>query len=617
MVSLHRFFETDSCVFLLLQYASGGKLWTYIGDYLHTDRGNAGIELSVIKDQTQVKNIYSGTKVESDILSTDTADRVLESTLRDCVHNYLDEHDTTVHSSEGLGAVRFSDLQKRKDSAGIGNAQTFISSTSYQAEDKNCHNSVLFDAELNSDSGIKETPRKESFNEVEDHDQFNDSALASVPKHVSKAPLNRRLSNLSDDMYAAVPLDEAFSPAGLEVEEPGDGHFQKLLVETHHNIEDFSINSFDSGDVPVRINSSSSSCVDRIPSIPEDPDSTHNKIDAIPETECLSVEPNDKEEDVFSSQRDTESGEFIGGRARETSTRKTLVTRQISADQVSSPSFFSKETEDLIRDAKKRHASVDESSAQGNHHSVAVYAPTFNSDDLIRCSKDLLRHVDNVLSETGTDVPSPSPATIEVSNVSVHQQSEVSSVGGHSVTKQPSDSSQESSAEEPSIYDLNRSSDDDPDESMNIEQSTDTLHGSATGESFTASANTLEASSKQPSDPNLALEKSILKSNHPVTSIERERASSSHHHSYKVNGNRNSRLSLSHIDSKELTRSASFECDLKSPTRNRARTIADVFERLDSTSAEHIRIPESSIRKWTAQMVTAVSRLQSLGIVCR
>ncbi len=35
MVELLRFYETDSAIFLLLQHASGGKLWNYISGYLH------------------------------------------------------------------------------------------------------------------------------------------------------------------------------------------------------------------------------------------------------------------------------------------------------------------------------------------------------------------------------------------------------------------------------------------------------------------------------------------------------------------------------------------------------------------------------------------------------
>ena len=607
MVSLHRFFETDSCVFLLLQYASGGKLWAYIGDYLHTEKG---FELTVTRDQSQARNIYSGTKVENDTFSSiDNKDGCLEPPSNDS-KDQEDNNWNDVNNSEGLGVVRFSELQRRKDSASSGNAETH----SVQSENKNCHNCVHFDPEL-----VSALPRKESVNEAEGQDQFNDSALESVPRSATKAPLNRRLSNLSDDVYAAAPSEEALPPpTGVEEDEE---HFQKLLGETHHNIEDFSINSFDSGDVPIRMNSSSSSCVDRIPSIPEDPDNAQCKIDSIPETEALSVSSNVQDDDVvFATDREAENGKFVGGGLQGAHSGRMLATRQISADQVSTHTYLSKVDEDLIREAKKRHVSVEEISPNGNHHSVSVYAPTFNSDDLLRCSRDLLRHVDSVLSETDTISPSD-PARLEVSNVPVEsetdyispsdpatlevesdlerQLSKASAADLHSMIKQPSSSSHESSAEEPSIYDLNRSSDDDPDESVETDTTPkDNLQTSARSTSV----------SDKPSGSNLDSEKGSSQAKNPPTSAGSEKTFNLHS---------NPRLSLNRLDSKDLTRSASFECDLKSPTRNRARTVAAVFERLDSTPADHIRIPESSIKKWTAQMVTAVARLHSLGIVCR
>ncbi|GFR99059.1 ribosomal protein S6 kinase delta-1 [Elysia marginata] len=633
MVSLHRFFETDSCVFLLLQYASGGKLWTYIGDYLHTDRGNVGIEFSITKNHLEAKNIYSGTKVETDILSGGDT-QPASGDVTDLGNKLEGGDQVKVKSSNGLGAVRFSELQGRRDFTSVVDSELVAPlSSPYQIdseanENKNCHNSNQLDAELDSNSGIKELSRKESISEAESQDQFNDSGLESIPKSATKTPLNRRLSNLSDDMYVASPSEEAFSPLtpGFgETEE--EGHFQKLLGETHHNIEDFSINSFDSGDVPVRINSSSSSCVDRIPSIPEDSDNMQGKINSNSETECLGNTLNDKDEDlVFAAVKD-HGNDFVNRGIGE-NRRKILVARQISADQAFSHTYLSRQTEDVITEAKKRHASVDESSSFKSHHSVAMYAPTFNSDDLIRCSQDLLKQVDNVLSKTDTEtandaVLSPSsPATIEVYNVPLlsetrEQKSEASSSGVCSVTKQPSGSSNES-AEEPSIYDLNRSSDDDQDESSETEQITDSLPSSTAENSFTPSGEKfLDGSSNRPVDASSALEKVIPKSKLGLTGLESGKAASNHFTSNKVGSTSNARLSLSRIDSKELTRSASFECDLKSPTRNRARTVAAVFEHLDSTSSDHICIPESSIRKWTAQMVTAVSRLHSLGIVCR
>uniref|UniRef100_A0A0B7B7L3 Protein kinase domain-containing protein n=1 Tax=Arion vulgaris TaxID=1028688 RepID=A0A0B7B7L3_9EUPU len=66
-----------------------------------------------------------------------------------------------------------------------------------------------------------------------------------------------------------------------------------------------------------------------------------------------------------------------------------------------------------------------------------------------------------------------------------------------------------------------------------------------------------------------------------------------------------------------MTRSVSFDCDFRSPSRNRTKTASYLFEHIDSTNVDSSRIPETFIKKWMAQMVTAVSRLHSLGVVCR
>ncbi|GFO48697.1 ribosomal protein s6 kinase delta-1 [Plakobranchus ocellatus] len=667
MVSLHRFFETDNCIFLLLQYASGGKLWTYIGDYLHNERGlncqsNVGPDLNVTNENQPARNVYSGTKMESEVSSSvevllESKDTILEppsKDLGDIKTQLLIENKGTVQSSDGLGAsaMRFSILQKRKDSDVIETDRKDIISSPSQTEsneigldtdNKNNHNTVILYKGLGPSSNNTAEHVNESTHEAESHDSFNDQVLETIPKHSTKTPLSRRLSNLSDDMYVSAPPGDSVLPSTPGLEEMEDGHFQKILGETHHNIEDFSINSFDSEDVPVRLNSSSSSCIDRIPSIPEDSDSIQCSADNAPENSRSNICKNETLEDqVFTAgklpnlQDDKQSGEDT----KDFRTRKLLASRHFSVDQTSSYSYFSQETQDLIRDAKKRQLSFSGILPKEDHQSVEVYAPTFNSDDLIRSSRDLLKHVDIVLSETndssGPTVSQSDPATLEVS--SFPNQSECPSTTNKSddtksVTKQPSSCSNDSSAEEPSIYDLNRSSDDDPDENTESEVSVNARERLASSEfSFNSSPlkNTVEENSNapvasslnEPSGP-LALPKTgseaqdpkkfSCDSKPPVSAISTGPPTKV---SPAVRGTI-ARLSLSRIDSKEMTRSASFECDLKSPTRNRAHTVAAMFERLDSTLADQARIPETSIKKWTAQMVVAVSRLHSLGIVCR
>ena len=66
-----------------------------------------------------------------------------------------------------------------------------------------------------------------------------------------------------------------------------------------------------------------------------------------------------------------------------------------------------------------------------------------------------------------------------------------------------------------------------------------------------------------------------------------------------------------------MARSASFEYDLKSPTRHRGRIVSDLFEQLDEECPEHVVLPEAVVQRWAADIVIALSRLHALGIICR
>ena len=76
---------------------------------------------------------------------------------------------------------------------------------------------------------------------------------------------------------------------------------------------------------------------------------------------------------------------------------------------------------------------------------------------------------------------------------------------------------------------------------------------------------------------------------------------------------------LSRMSSKELSRSASFERELKSPHFSRQRTISDVFRQLDlaMSSPEQVKLPDTCIKQWVAEIIIAVSRLHAEGIICR
>ncbi|OWF43526.1 ribosomal protein S6 kinase delta-1-like isoform X2 [Mizuhopecten yessoensis] len=66
MVGLHKFYETDNAIHLLLQYAAGGKLWTYIGAYLQSSRGNPRDNApGLVTDRDLYTHAYMGQKIHS------------------------------------------------------------------------------------------------------------------------------------------------------------------------------------------------------------------------------------------------------------------------------------------------------------------------------------------------------------------------------------------------------------------------------------------------------------------------------------------------------------------------------------------------------------------------
>jgi hypothetical protein len=77
------------------------------------------------------------------------------------------------------------------------------------------------------------------------------------------------------------------------------------------------------------------------------------------------------------------------------------------------------------------------------------------------------------------------------------------------------------------------------------------------------------------------------------------------------------KVSFTRNVSGEMTRSASFECDLKSPTKHRGRVVSKLFEHMDGECPENVVLPEAVVRRWAAEIVIAVSRLHAFGIVCK
>ncbi|BFZ07313.1 hypothetical protein BsWGS_10351 [Bradybaena similaris] len=551
MVNLHKFFETDDSVFLLLQYASGGKLWTYIGDYLNSDRGlQANGDMNMNTVRTNVRNIYSGRKPEvatkSIALSSvaSKSEDVLKEGNSSHVGNELNSLDTSkdnVHSTETIDVMRFTALQQKSEL--------------YSADDiiqESCHNKS-FDTEDMISPDISES-----------HDRFNGSDLNDVFKHAhKKQSLSQRFSSLSDDCAQANESETcAVSPSVDE------DHFHFLLRENRGNLEAFSINSIDSEDT----SRNSLSFHERIRSISE-----HSEAVSSP---------------------------------------KHVTSRQISADEV----FHFTRTETFPENSKDkiRHSSTD---SVFSHNIPSRLVSVFNSENFIRDSNELLKHAEEegLVAET-CDVSEESD---KISTVESSQSCPMLEPHSHS----------DDIIQDTSNSDTNRSREDITSDksshSPSSSSSSEKLHliSAENNQSLTTSVNDVDVTANK-TDVEAADSKDSAiqeESESSVTKKDSENSSPKHQSSAVASitstcfrqTSTPRKLSINRMSSKDMTRSASFECDLKSPTRNRARAVSDLFERLDSTNKEQIQIPESSIRKWMAQLVTAISRLHSLGIICR
>lgn len=188
------------------------------------------------------------------------------------------------------------------------------------------------------------------------------------------------------------------------------------------------------------------------------------------------------------------------------------------------------------------------------------------AEAIVQNAKDLLKTVERTLSQTDSEVNK----CIYPDKVSTNQ----------------TDNNHGSNSEEVSIYDINRSFSDSNSDNE-IKNNVKTKSRTSTVQS--SSSETISGSKK---------------SSRASTLTEQ----------VKVNPPKLSRMS-----SKELSRSASFERELKSPHFSRERSISDVFRQMDlaMSSVDQIKLPDTCIKQWVAEIIIAVSRLHAEGIICR
>ena len=573
MVKLYKFYETSSTIYLLLQYASGGKLWDYVGAYLQyaqnqsKENGPGGGNHAYSNQKLQ--NVYTGYKVH-------LHDDKVKPT--GSVVNDTDIHETVMENvSSNNGNVDGDIIEVEK----LENQVRFTKHSEDVTLDLNSCDFQFDDEGLT----IKDDDNTILTDLVLDEKVIDENDASAISENDENCDTNQKVQYQRYTSFSSEEMDESdiiTSPAPLERQNSqGLGQFQDILQKNKSTLENFSINSFDSGEGVPRMDSQGA-LSDHIQVIHEVNENGSCDKDLIDNDDDIDIVFSDKgklsdisDKNNVPVTKDSDNCSNVD-KSDENRINNILDNANISELRVENDVEFQTDKLKLDSDAEDSSFVNDD-------------------DDIIASSKALLKSVERTLSQIDND----------------HS---VNDNGGQSMdddlTNDDKESAQTSKTEMvdysgPSIYDINRS----PDTSVSPD---------STSEKSPTRPQSLEL----PEKSNLKSDKQNPTSDTTITPspvIESEKTSSQLPSDKPRSSSLCSNHSLKRLNSGELSRSASSDSELKSPLKSRQRTISHMFEQLDMSAAnpEQIRIPESFIKRWAAEIIVAVSRLHSLGIICR
>ena len=546
MVKLFKFYETSNTIYLLLQYASGGKLWDYVGAYLHQslhqskETGPGGGGNHAYPNQ-KLPNVYTGYKIHTD----DNAVTPVESLIADNgIQDTVIENSATDHGSVG----------DDKDLLNVDNQVRFSKGSDKINLDLN---SGDFQFEKNSDE--KDESSVVLADLVLETSKVSNTEYSAIPDNCDSNTVQyqRYTSFSSEEMEDTDAI--VSSPAPLDRQNSqGLGQFQDILQKNKVPLENFSINSFDSGEGVPRIESAGglSDNIDIIHEVNEgNCDNDSNVVDSVFSDNKVPLQSNFGYTGLFRHS----TSDILGGHQHQ--------------------NF-----------GNARHTEIKSDS------DLPILG--MGDNDIIASSKELLKSVERTLSQIGGETDKVNDETS--GSVTPSEENENGSQCGSKSTHD-----ELAGVSEPSIYDINRSPD------TSISQSDVTSQGSSSDKS-PSRPQSLDLTSTPTNDQNPLSDSTITPNSINQKSVppqldNRIRSASSC-----------SETSLKRLNTGEMSRSASSDSELKSP-KSRQRTISHVFELLDLSAAnpEQVRIPESFIKRWAAEIIVAVSHLHSLGIICR
>ncbi|XP_033733841.1 LOW QUALITY PROTEIN: ribosomal protein S6 kinase delta-1-like [Pecten maximus] len=219
MVGLHKFYETDNAIHLLLQYATGGKLWTYIGAYLHANRGNTRDNApGLVTDHDQFTHAYMGQKIHS--------------------------HDNLAPESNNLVAGK-----EKDDTNKMCNDSEFAAlHMKYTKDNETCAYSHNKTDDSCADSKVLEAKSKVS------EDEKNCDKRTSPADRKTRTHTLSSISSLDNQDIGETDIQD-YKSCALDQR---DFQISDILENTKPNLDCFSINSVESNEGVQRMDSNAS-----------------------------------------------------------------------------------------------------------------------------------------------------------------------------------------------------------------------------------------------------------------------------------------------------------------------------------------------------------------------
>ncbi|KAJ8308108.1 hypothetical protein KUTeg_012982 [Tegillarca granosa] len=531
MVNLHKFYETDNAMYLLLQYACGGKLWNYISGYLQHNRG---FNKDFMPNQNGLAdvhgNVYSGHKCHD----ADPSNKLPPGIQEDRTKSKL-QSDTPGLNSLSNSEVQFSKERTRYIDNEIVDRPSM--STSDHNKFSNGHTGISVGAD---------DLKPEDFSFSHEHDSF----ISPEEESPSKVKFNRYISISSEETTDFNECDSTDLNSGSV--EQRDIIFKELLQNNKTNLEHFSINSVESNEGIERKDSFLSDNIESIPEeLEESPFSNMSDSDVSHENK---VTKSDNLNDL-----DVKDADYIVQSAKELlkSVERTLSQTDIEVNEMITSSSIENVSNSTINNAHKSSQKIN-----------LLKSPK---------SSSVVNSCDTLVGDNDSN---------EVSIYDIHRSHDANS-----------------SSEESSDLYVDKSSISVINEPVKFEDKNDDV--TKNSESDSGRKNTLT---------NRRMSSSDIQSDE---SQKHSRSSTLTDQSKQIVPP--NKLSLTRMNSNELSRSASFDHELTSPSKTRQRTVSGVFQQLDlaATNSDQIRIPEACIQQWAAEIVVAVSILHSEGIICR